>query len=425
MTHQYSDYIQQLLDGELDSIHESPFFGELAVNADLRSEFKQQLALRSAVHDDRAILIPPASLTNSLFSGLGFAAPLAGAAAGAAGGGLLLQWLSRFGLPILASLGAAGIAITAHQTVNNSQPAQASTVQQTNTQTALVQEVPPSLGTPPAQTTSAIPGIRSNRESLDADRNAFLMNENSKLLAEIDRLNEELRAATIAQTQSVAPIAESATTPPTEEPATQETASFNTPVLATPITLTNTYQVALTEQHEAYSVAQLNTYGVLHVYPSFMLQIRGYAPTALTNATAPAQSHWYHNLGVALQYELNNQHTVGVEFGSETFPQVFEGTRSGQIIRYDQQPSAMWAGLMYRYTMDPISKTSFSPFVQGFAGGSTYGPLGRAIVGIHYEPVGALSFIFGLEGTAMAYQFQDQWYTSNKIGLTYGMAVRF
>ena len=95
----HQDWIHNLLDGELDSMNESALFGEFAVNADLRTEFKQQLAIRSAVHQDRVGLVPPIALTNTLFGGLGFAAPLAGAAAGVVSGGLLIQWLTRLGLP--------------------------------------------------------------------------------------------------------------------------------------------------------------------------------------------------------------------------------------------------------------------------------------------------------------------------------------
>ncbi len=40
----YRDHINDLLDGDLEAINESALFGELAVNSELRSEFKQQLA---------------------------------------------------------------------------------------------------------------------------------------------------------------------------------------------------------------------------------------------------------------------------------------------------------------------------------------------------------------------------------------------
>ena len=81
-----NDQILELLDGELDPMVEPTLFAELASNTDLRTEFKQQLAIRTAVQEDRMALLPPAALTSAVFAGLGFAAPIAGAAAGAVGG---------------------------------------------------------------------------------------------------------------------------------------------------------------------------------------------------------------------------------------------------------------------------------------------------------------------------------------------------
>lgn len=106
---EHLEQIHQLLDGELDSIHESALYAELAVNDDLREEMRDQVTLKNAVNNDRMALVPPAALTNSVFSGLGFAAPLAGASAGAVSSGMFMQWFSRLGIPILGAIAAAGI----------------------------------------------------------------------------------------------------------------------------------------------------------------------------------------------------------------------------------------------------------------------------------------------------------------------------
>jgi hypothetical protein len=103
----------------------------------------------------------------------------------------------------------------------------------------------------------------------------------------------------------------------------------------------------------------------------------------------------------------------------------FEGMRSGQLIRYEQQPISTWAGITYRHSFAPIGNSAFTPFAQGLLGGSQFGPLGRLTGGLLYSPSGPLSFMLGVEGTSMAYTFQDQWFTSSKLGLTYGMAIRF
>ena len=90
---QFSEHIDQLLDGELDPMLEQALYAELATNADLRTEMRDQIALKAAVKDDRMALVPPAALTSSVFSTLGLATGMA--TAGAVGGSVAWQWLTR------------------------------------------------------------------------------------------------------------------------------------------------------------------------------------------------------------------------------------------------------------------------------------------------------------------------------------------
>jgi hypothetical protein len=131
------------------------------------------------------------------------------------------------------------------------------------------------------------------------------------------------------------------------------------------------------------------------------------------------------NANLALMYQLAPQHLIGVEVGNESFPMAFEGSRNGQLIRYEQQPISTWAGVTYSHSFAPIGNTAFTPFAQGLLGGSQFGPLGRLTGGIQYSPAGPLSFMLGVEGTSMVYTHQNNWFTSSKLGLTYGMAIRF
>jgi len=191
--------------------------------------------------------------------------------------------------------------------------------------------------------------------------------------------------------------------------------------------VSNSIDLQRQEEPKTLQSMQLqNTRATWDEYPAFTLQARGFSLKSMTETAVAPQTQWYQNLGLAMIYKLSDHHSVGVEFGSEVFPQVFDGTRpNGQIVKYEQQPSSMWAAAVYRYSFDGIGETSFRPMLQGSFGGTKYGPIGRAMVGMTYSPVGPLSFILGIEGATMAYQYQQNWFTSSKIGLTYGMAVRF
>jgi len=386
----HQDWIHNLLDGELDSMNESALFGEFAVNADLRTEFKQQLAIRSAVHQDRVGLVPPSALTNTLFGGLGFAAPLAGAAAGAVSGGLLIQWLTRLGLPLLSTIAAAGI--TFGLTQNSGQ------------QTATEQQ----------PLTNPITGVTtSSASSITNDR-------------EVERLRREVWSLRAERKRLNALLAETPVTAPDPQPES-ESAQYEMPSVSTSnIALTNS--IALTHSMEPRMLQVLGLEPVVlrsTLFPSFLVQVRGVSGSPLSDVNVPAQTSWYDNMSIGLLYQLSHRDAVGMEFGNESYAMSFEGERDGQIVRYEQQPSSMWAGITYRHTLNTIGKTAFAPFGQILLGGTKFGPLGRVSAGITYAPSGPLSFIFGVEGSTMAYQFQDTWFGSSKIGLTYGVAVRF
>ncbi|MBL0323006.1 MAG: hypothetical protein IPP80_11670 [Ignavibacteria bacterium] len=408
-THQ--EWIHNLLDGELDSMNESALFGELAVNSDLRTDFKQQLAIRSAVHDDRVGLVPPIALTSSVFSGLGFAAPLAGAAAGAAGGGLLLQWLTRLGLPILSSIAAVGITfglVNSEQRIANSESPVVNSEQRTSNSEQRIANSESSVAN--SESSAAVAGSRE--QALESTNNR-LRREIASLRAEQDRLKMML-----AERTSVA----------SEAPVQSDEPRFvsSPEVMTTNVAMTNTIQLTHSNEPRMLQATALTPINLRPVkYPAFLVQVRGMSGSSMTDVSVPAQTAWYDNMSIGLFYQLSDRNTVGLEFGNESFAMAFEGERNGQVIRYEQQPLSAWAGITYRHTLPTIGSTAFAPFGQILLGGTKYGPLGRLTAGIAYAPSGPLSFIFGLEGSTMGYQFQDSWFGTSKIGLTYGVSVRF
>jgi hypothetical protein len=192
------------------------------------------------------------------------------------------------------------------------------------------------------------------------------------------------------------------------------------------VTLTNAITLASGSDQRIVQQTALQPIAMRSMmYPAFLVQLRGISTSSLLDVNAPAQSIWYENVGVGLLYQLSDNHAVGVEMGSEAFPMSFQGDVNGQIIRYQQQPQSMWAGASYRYTLSPLGSSGLSPFGQVLVGGTSFGPLGRMTAGLSYSPSGPLSFILGIEGMALAYQFNNTWFSSSKLGLTYGIAVRF
>jgi len=434
----HSDLIQLLLDGELDSMYDAKLFGELSTNGDLRTELKHQLAIRNEVAHDRMALIPPASLTGAVFSGLGFTAPMAGAAAGAAGG-FVATWLGRIGVPI-----AAAVLATSAMNFATTRDAMTRDAKTRDTERATLSRDAKMLEDN-ASTRSAIErdasardenaiAHRAERASLALDARTIVREATTRddLMRKENLITSDQNATTREENtrtrdENTRVVDENART-------NNEDVALNVPVrstLAEPavstLIVSNAIDVQRAEEPKTLQSMQLqNTRAAWDEYPAFTLQARGFSLKSMTETSVDPQTQWYQNLGLAMIYKLSDHHSVGVEFGSEVFPQVFNGTRqNGQIVQYEQQPSSMWAAAVYRYSFDGIGATSFRPMLQASFGGTKYGPLGRAMLGMSYSPVGPLSFILGIEGATMAYQYQQNWFTSSKIGLTYGMAVRF
>ncbi|HLP29255.1 MAG TPA: hypothetical protein VK147_11495, partial [Candidatus Didemnitutus sp.] len=241
--------------------------------------------------------------------------------------------------------------------------------------------------------------------------NARLRREVASLRAERERLNGLLAERSSSESSPV--VANASDQAPLE-------------VTTTNVAMTNTIQLTRTNEPRMLQATALTPINLRPVkYPSLLVQVRGMSGSSMTDVNVPAQTAWYDNMSGAFLYQLSDRNTVGIEFGNESFAMAFEGERNGQVIRYEQQPLSVWAGIMYRHTLPTIGSTAFAPFGQVLVGGSKFGPLGRVTAGIAYAPSGPLSFIFGLEGSTMGYRFQDSWFATSKIGLTYGVAVRF
>ncbi|MBU3699635.1 MAG: hypothetical protein FGM33_06430 [Candidatus Kapabacteria bacterium] len=388
---QHEQLINDLLDGELDSTGEATLFGQLANDSELRSEFMQQLMIRNAVQSDRATLVPPIPLTSAVFAGLGFAAPLAGAAAGASAvthtGGFLSSWLARIGIPFMAALASAGITFAV---MSGDDPSMASGQGGSSTMT------PQSAATEPRVVERIVERVVERPSPTDAR----LVRENEDLRQQLAEVSRQAEQRLLTDENPPVPVTVSQTS---LQPTSIE------------ILRDGSEHVLMAEQ---LTPIQMPT----HV-PSFSLMVRGVNAQSPGLAVLP-QTSWRDNIGLSMLYRLSSTDAVGIEIGSESFPMVFSGLRNQQQVQFEMQPLVTWAGLSYRHVFSEIGTSRFSPFAQAIVGGTEFGPIGRASAGIMYSPAGPLSFMFGVEGSALGFTHQNQWFTSTKYGFTYGVAVR-
>jgi hypothetical protein len=129
------------------------------------------------------------------------------------------------------------------------------------------------------------------------------------------------------------------------------------------------------------------------------------------------------NLGV--MYAIGDNHAIGIEGGREPFSQHFFGYENGVRVRYEQNPLAYWATAVYQFTGAPLLP-HVHPFAQLQAGGVIdLGPLARATLGLKFKPFDRIAVIVGAEGSVLMYRFQNNWFNTNKLGMTYGVSYEF
>ena len=296
---QYIEHLDQLLDGELDPMHESALFAELSVNTDLRQELRDHLAIRSAVKDDRMALVPPAMLTNSVFSGLGFAAPFAGAAATTVGSSVVWQWLTRLGIPLLSALTAAGVSwgvasgsfsdFVASSGASVEAPTQQATPPPTPTQTPSTAVAGLSESKTPSSSSEA------DTEALRASeaRAQALMQERNRLLAENAGLRDRIKALEESQTIAQAQPAVETTIPDAESIIVS-----NVPITSS-FQLSNTYTVQRSQDPQTIRLTTFDGGGRPSPFQKFSVQVRGMSLSPTVTSTVSEQTEWYDNLGFA------------------------------------------------------------------------------------------------------------------------------
>ncbi len=160
---------------------------------------------------------------------------------------------------------------------------------------------------------------------------------------------------------------------------------------------------------------------VLH---RFRLGVRGFTALSLPAPSLdPSSTPFFNNAAISLQYALSPNRSIGIEVGQEAFFQRYRTTENQDTYLVSQYPTQWWAGLTYRYAFTPSEL--FSPFASATLGVAGYGFLGRTQVGCTYSPDGITQFLLGVEASALVYGHQGTNYVSPKVGVTYGVSLRF
>lgn len=150
-----------------------------------------------------------------------------------------------------------------------------------------------------------------------------------------------------------------------------------------------------------------------------------YAQRPVNESLTP-DSYILENAVMYGSYSLSNNTAIGAEVGYDTYYQRFKTIDPGTNTEYDneQYPNVWWLSAFIRQRI-PFNE-QFAAIAQGGLGGTLNGLIGRTIIGLTYTPDARTEIMIGLEGSSMMYSNAVSGTRfSSKIGLTYGVSVKF
>lgn len=461
------DLLHAYIDDELDPELEQQLFATLAADVDMRSRFRQLRGLRAEARRFGAVADPPQELTVAVFDRLGFAsvssvrpshlvgaallfrnawAPVASAAAAA-----ILTATLIFGLqgspsgqdtPVLADRQSS--VKSTHQTNEEATPKR-------ETAPSVREAVPTSRQATASEREAApfqIPGsVNPSISRTRSTQSAAAQNPGSELTSVFDATNpasESSAAATDSEVDAMELPAVVMNTAPATVPKSVQHGEADAVEHAVP----NSEQGDARTSGESFDPSSSHAPSVLaqqgipavdlvdtrRYFPSLdagpgfhsiSVELRGVSAASFPNATIGTRSNpWMENMAVAVYYS-EEQDDFGLEYGQEPFSQHYSGVENGKAVRYEQNLLASWILAGYRHRFAPWrSLGSIEPYIATSLG-STFEawPLARASMGVMYMPDRRVRFHLGLEGSMLAYPYQDKWFNSKRAGLTYGISI--
>ncbi len=390
--------LDAFLDGELDLAEEQPLFDHLQASPDLRGNMKDALAIRAAVHKD--LIAPPSDGEGALLSAVGLttgaaAAGSAAAMATSAPGlfGRLLPWLTAGG-------GAVAGFVIALFLLDGGQGARQDMAQSGGSDGTSAVAGHSSTTPPPA------PMITSAPDTVYAVR----------------YITRAVPIQRIEEPESIEPrVTETVTPTETTVPA------------EAPMTITSVQSDRMGLINASRSTASANDVRpAMHASPGrytlpVMFRMRTLASGLPANEATPnsVQDAVLPNTAFALMLPFAEGHSIGLEMGTESFRQEFNGMEGDREVRYIQTPVLYWIGATYQWMpMEFAFLPGLAPYLDAtMAFAVEQGPVGRGTVGLSYRPVGPLRFNVGLDAAALMYRNEGGWYTSSKWGPSFGLSI--
>lgn len=411
---EYSQMIYEFVDGSLELEHEGELFLALSSNEELRSELKQNMAIKTAIKTDTAAFSPLPKSTMNIYKSLGFAAPAAtGGSASVSRPARLWGKYSQGITGGLASAAATVIIMLLLLKPGNSDIDQYSGYAEKHgsgdIETIIQNDIPV---TDSHSDEALADGAEPQKETIKT------VIKYVPVYIEVESGQQKASYAKATQDQNeISPLNYSA-------PEKQNLS------IASP-RFTEGKEQLMVQGPGLNDIASLTPEledpdKGMYQYHSLSAEFRGTQSWDMPETSLnPEKYQAFNNIAAAIFWEYNDELHLGGEYRRENFYQEFEGKKqNGDLYEFAQNPNLSYIGFALRYKPEWLSTDNLNPYGQVSLGGTTAGPILRGMIGGEYNFAERVSFVFGLEWNYFRYQHQGNWWSSQKWGAHYGINYR-
>lgn len=415
----YSKLIDSYLEGELSSVEQDLLFAELSKNPELRELFDSEIKLHLHIQKDYSQITPPVESTNYIFSAVNFKIPNSGYSSGLSGGKFIAvfnnarQFIGRNLSYIVSSVVGSALTFfllwlllpfgTNERNIAQTQQFEPPPYIYAGESQAIPTEF--RRETKPEISKEAITQLIQN--GFENALNKYLVANSNQIAKSTDEFtNQDLNNRGLLMLS--------------------ETRLENSYVLQR---TTKIPELQTTNNSELYFPNQSSdlTQFLTNNIGRLSLTARGFSMKSTPDVKLnQSENTILNNSAIGLSYYIADNTAIGLEIGQEKFPQSFTLTAYGETKYQKQNPLLLWYGLVFRQSISELFKVeSLRPFAQLFLGTTTVGPLVRGTIGLQYSPDRRVSLILGWESSYLLYKVQNNYYNTQKNGLTYGVSIRY
>ncbi len=408
-----SELLHLYVDGELNPSMEPQLFDELAVNEDLRSEMRDLLAIRSSIQNDAESFAVPISSQGAIFNRVGLIPPIimpppAALQPVAAGGA---AWLTLFrnawapALVAIVSIIGTSLILTNHYNDKIDGIQSENSIAQKSLNDKLT-----------AKNLNDSKNNLNNQNIIPSEKVRIVYRYSNRptglVLAENDQKNEQI-ANSNEQSK------------PADFSHVEKAQMFS---LSPNIRIDNKNDFinnnSIGTQFDIGSLANL----LKSIESKYSLYVRGMSAKSFPATDMPTTSDpLFTNMSIGTYIHNNKNVQFGIELGQESYTQVFENIEDGVKYQYMKTPVVFWGALGAILISDKVDfLAGTQPYAQFIIGGSTQGLIGKTIAGIQMNSTDmGIGILLGVEGSVLLYQNQKIWYSTRKLGFTFGTSIHF